>query len=141
MSKRNTSAVNASSTPSLSESETAAAPSASNTGSIIAKALQKNGRWDRDSFPEFMLVLYWLRQFVGMVAGICCGIFAITGVSGLVIFSAANLLLPFGYYKHYANIKIDDFGATEILTEGFQPSFGIFCLFWVLLYTALHATP
>lgn len=87
-----------------------------------------------------MLVLYWIRQFVGVSCGLACGVFNITGVYGFALFVAANVLGPFSYYRHYANINIDDFGPNEVLSEGFQPSFGIFCLVWVIVYTTLHAT-
>ena len=105
------------------------------TYDIIAKALKRNAKWDKDSFPEFMTVLYWMRQFIGISAGVVCGVLRLTGAQGFVLFVLVNTLLPFFYYRKYANINIDDFGPTEVLSEGYQPSFGMFMLVWIVLFS------
>lgn len=88
-----------------------------------------------DSFPEFMQVLYWVRQMIGVTTAVFYGLFNITGAFGFALFAVLNILIPFGYYRHYANINIDDFGRNEILSEGFQASFGLFMLVWVIIFS------
>jgi hypothetical protein len=87
-----------------------------------------------------MIVLYWVRQFFGISCGMLCGLLGVAGSYGFILFTLVNVLGPFFYYRHYANINIDDFGPTDVLSEGFQPSFGLFCLIWIIVYTAVHTS-
>jgi hypothetical protein len=100
--------------------------------------MKPNAKWDRDSFPEFLSVLYWMRQAISVALGACLGLWGVTGFLGFVLFLVANTFLPFVYYKHYANIDIDDFGHNEVLSEGYQPSFGMFLLMWIVAYSINH---
>lgn len=120
-----------------SSSSDEASPALS-SAQIIGRALKPNGKWDKDSFPEFMSVLYWMRQVISVVIGTVLGLWGVTGYMGFVVFLVANTLVPFVYYKHYANIDVDDFGHNEVLSEGYQPSFGMFLLMWIVAYSINH---
>ncbi len=131
MSKRTTSGANSA----VSESKNIEESTKLSASEILVKGLQINGKWDKDSFPEFMSIIFWLRQLIGIVVGITCGSCGIAGVLGFFLFVSANTMIPFVYYRLFANIDIDDFGPTEVLSEGYQPSFGMFMLFWIVVYT------
>lgn len=53
--------------------------------SVLSKALVSDGRWDKQTFEHFPLVVYWLRQLVGLVIGLLCGLAPITGAAGFVL--------------------------------------------------------
>ena len=106
--------------------------------SCLQKALVPDGRWDRDSFKEFPEVIYWLRQGLSFFLGLALGLYPLVGFSGFVLYGVCNLFLPFLYYARYANVNIDDFGVQELASVGFQQSFGLFLLTWVLTYSTFH---
>ena len=79
-----------------------------------------------------------MRQILGLIVGICAGVFPFTELSGFVIFLVVNITLPYFFYTNYSKINIDDFGALEILAEGLTQSFGVFVLSWILVYSGVH---
>jgi hypothetical protein len=143
MSKRNSGAAVASATSTsvsaVAQTSTDTETVANSTSDIIRKAFKRNARWDKDSFPEYLVIVYWIRQIIGLLVGLACGVSEVTGFIAFVIFILNNTLVPFAYYRHYSNINIEDFGPTEVLTEGYQQSFGIFLLTWIISYTLFHA--
>lgn len=42
------------------------------------------------------------------------------------------------YYARYLEVDLESYGTTELLQEGFMPSFGLFLLSWTITYSALH---
>lgn len=102
------------------------------------KALTYNGQWDKDSFDDYPVFVYWIRQVVGLVAGLMCGVMPITDPSGFAVFAILNIFVPFFVYGVYSNVNIDDFGGFELVSEGMQQSAGVFALAWILTYSALH---
>ena len=110
----------------------------SDVASIFKKAMITNGRWDKDSFPEYGDVVYWLRQSIGLFAGIICGALALVDIFGFSFFVVAIISLPYFYYTNYSKINIDDFGAIAMLSEGLMPSFGVFLLTWIIVYSGMN---
>ncbi len=43
-------------------------------------------------------------------------------------------MLPRAYYTQYARVDEDDFDPLNLLKEGFQPSFGLFFVAWIVAY-------
>jgi hypothetical protein len=108
------------------------------TIAIIKKSLIYNGAWDKDSFPDYALVIYWMRQFIGLVVGVFSGVLPLTNIFGFLLFGFASITLPYFYYTNYSNINIDEFGPIEMLIEGLGQSFGVFLLSWVIVYSGTH---
>mmetsp|Transcript_8927 Transcript_8927/g.13406 ORF Transcript_8927/g.13406 Transcript_8927/m.13406 type:complete len:131 (+) Transcript_8927:67-459(+) len=127
----------AKSKPSIEEPASSAAGKESIT-SIVTKGLTYNGCWDKDTFIDYNEVIYWLRQLLGFLIGIFCGVLPVTGFLGFLIFGSLNVVLPYFFYTNYSNINIDDFGPLNMLIEGFPQSFGVFLLTWIILYSAVN---
>jgi hypothetical protein len=53
-------------------------------GNPFAKALVFGGKWDVHTFEDFPLVVYWIRQVVGIALGIVWGIIPLTGWQGIL---------------------------------------------------------
>jgi hypothetical protein len=107
-------------------------------GEIVKKALVFNGQWDKDSFPEYGDVIYWMRQAIGLGAGILCGAIPLTDIMGFATFLIAIIALPYFFYTNYSKINIYDFGATAMLGEGMTQSFGVFLLSWIIVYSGMN---
>lgn len=105
---------------------------------VVGKALVCNGQWDKDSFPEFGDVVYWIRQGIGLGVGILCGVIPFTGIMGFLTFLVAMITIPYFYYTNYSNINIDDFGPKAMLSEGITQSFGVFLLTWIIVYSGTN---
>jgi hypothetical protein len=104
----------------------------------LSKALKHNAKWDTENFAKFPDVVHWLRQVIALLCGVVCGILPITGMMAITAFLFLNTYIPYYYYTSYANVNVDDFGAQKLLMEGYQPSFALFMLAWVLVYSSTH---
>ena len=113
-------------------------PQAAKALEIFNKGMQRNGKWDKDNFPEFYSVIYWLRQIIALAVGVASGILGVTGVAGFILYGLAIVFLPFFYYSNYANVNVDDFGAMDLISEGLQQSLGVFVLSWILVFSSVH---
>lgn len=110
--------------------------SSSSLSSIWNKALTANSSWDRE---EFLDVIYWLRQALGVAIGIVWGTLAIQGVLGLVLFALLNAGLVYVYFSAFQAVDEEEYGgAWELTKEGFMTSFATFMVMWIILYTGLH---
>ncbi|BFZ19261.1 hypothetical protein BsWGS_22300 [Bradybaena similaris] len=90
---------------------------------LLSKALTPEFQWsDKD---EFLDVIYWMRQIMGVVLGLIWGILPLKGFLGLAFFQKAE-------EEEYG-------GAIEILKEGLMTSFSSFLVAWIILYSALHS--
>mmetsp|Transcript_41075 Transcript_41075/g.41960 ORF Transcript_41075/g.41960 Transcript_41075/m.41960 type:complete len:132 (-) Transcript_41075:224-619(-) len=105
---------------------------------ILQKATTFEGNWDKDSFPEFPDVLFVVRQILGLFFGVMFGIFPVLGISAIIKFFVASMIMSFLYYARYVNVNIDDYGAGELATSGLQSSVGVFLLSWIGIYSAMH---
>ena len=101
------------------------------------KALSSGSEWqDKD---EFLDVIYWLRQIVGVVLGLIWGVLQIKGIVGLALFLALNVIITYIYLSSYQRVDEEEFGGlTEILKEGLMTSFSSFLVAWIIVYSALH---
>jgi len=112
----------------------------STTGSIsstIAKALSAKSEWsDKD---EFLDVIYWFRQILGVVLGLLWGVVAVKGIVGLAIFAALNAGVLYLYFSGFQSVDEEDYGGVwELTKEGFMTSMASFLVIWIIVYTGLH---
>ncbi|XP_033755485.1 uncharacterized protein RAB5IF homolog [Pecten maximus] len=110
-------------------------------GSVMAtfsKAFVAEAAWnDKD---EFLDVIYWMRQIIGMILGLIWGLFPLKGLLGLVIFFAINCGVIYLYYGSFQKVDDEDYGGPmEILKEGLMTSFSTFLVTWIILYSSLYS--
>jgi len=112
----------------------------STTGSIsstIAKAISAKSEWsDKD---EFLDVIYWFRQILGVVLGLLWGVVAVKGIIGLAVFAALNAGVLYLYFSGFQSVDEEDYGGVwELTKEGFMTSMASFLVIWIIVYTGLH---
>ncbi|XP_076109702.1 GEL complex subunit OPTI-like isoform X2 [Mytilus galloprovincialis] len=107
----------------------------SQNGSLIKaslnKALRAEAEWDDKD--EFLDVIYWMRQILGLILGIVWGLIPLKGIIGLVLFLAVNVGIVYFYYNSFQKIDDEEYGGpSEILKEGLMTSFSTFVVAWIL---------
>ncbi|XP_071092043.1 GEL complex subunit OPTI-like [Haliotis cracherodii] len=107
------------------------------TVSIVSKAFTQDAEWtDKD---EFLDVVYWLRQILGVVIGLIWGLIPLKGLVGLGLFFIINVAIVYIYYNSFQRVDEEEYGgASEILKEGLMTSFSSFLVSWIILYSSLH---
>ena len=105
--------------------------------SILNRAFTARSSWpDKE---EFLDVVYWIRQVLGVVLGLIWGSFALHGVVGLALFAILNAGILYVYFSAFQVVDEEEFGgAWELTKEGFMTSFATFMVVWIILYTGLH---
>ncbi|CAG5136043.1 unnamed protein product [Candidula unifasciata] len=108
------------------------------TTSLLYKAMTPEFQWsDKD---EFLDVIYWMRQIMGIVLGLIWGIIPLKGFLGLALFLLVNVAIVYIYYNSFQKVEEEEYGgAVEILKEGLMTSFSSFLVAWIILYSALHS--
>ncbi|EDV25965.1 uncharacterized protein TRIADDRAFT_24387, partial [Trichoplax adhaerens] len=88
---------------------------------------------------EYLDIIYWLRQIVGLVFGVVWGIIPLYGILGIGIFGIANAGLLYLYFTYYQPADEEEVGDTwELTKEGFMSSFSIFLVAWIMTYSGVH---
>ncbi|XP_022117707.1 respirasome Complex Assembly Factor 1 [Pieris rapae] len=107
--------------------------------SVWKKAFSSNAEWpDKE---EFLDVIYWMRQAIGIVLGLCWGLLPLKGFLGLLLFVVVNAAVIYFYVSSIQNVDEEEFGGMwEITKEGFMTSFAGFLVTWIIMYTGLHGT-
>ncbi|XP_065160639.1 GEL complex subunit OPTI [Atheta coriaria] len=107
------------------------------TCSIWSRAIKSNSQWpDKE---EFLDVIYWARQAIGIILGIVWGFIPIKGFLGLALFMIVNAAIIYLYYSNFQNIDEEEYGgAWELTKEGFMTSFAGFLVTWIIIYTGLY---
>lgn len=105
--------------------------------SIWKRAITANSQWpDKD---EFLDVIYWSRQIIGIVVGIVWGLIPLKGFIALVLFALVNAGLIYIYFSSFQSIDEEEYGgAWELTKEGFMTSFAGFLVTWIIIYSGLH---
>ena len=121
----------------VNSSSTKAVSFTDNLTSIWNRAITSKSEWpDKE---EFLDVVYWLRQIVGLVLGLIWGILAVQGAVGLVLFALLNAGILYVYFSAFQAIDEEEFGgAWELTKEGFLSGAAGFCVTWIIVYTGLH---
>uniref|UniRef100_A0A1B6HR86 Rab5-interacting protein n=1 Tax=Homalodisca liturata TaxID=320908 RepID=A0A1B6HR86_9HEMI len=88
---------------------------------------------------EFLDVIYWARQVLGIVVGILWGLIPLKGFIALLLFVAVNAGIIYVYFANFQCVDEEDFGgAWELTKEGFMTSFAGFLVTWIIIYSGLH---
>lgn len=103
----------------------------------FARAFTAEAKWtDKD---EFLDVIYWMRQIMGIVLGVIWGVLPLKGILGLALFFAVNILITYIYFTSFQKVDEEEYGGiSEILKEGLMTSFSSFLVLWILFYSSLH---
>lgn len=111
--------------------------SGNSLSTTLNKALCAQASWpDKE---EFLDVIYWLRQIVGVLLGLIWGVVAIQGLVGIVLFAVINAGLLYLYFSGYQSVDEEEYGGVwELTKEGFVTSFASFLVMWIIVYTGLH---
>lgn len=81
-------------------------------------------------------ILYWFRQFIGLIIGIVFGLVNIQGIQGFIAYILISCVIIYLYYSKYQyNIDEEEIGRFELLSEGFMPAIALFTLAWILTYS------
>lgn len=109
----------------------------STLSSVMTRALTGNSQWpDKD---EFLDVIYWGRQVLGLVLGLVWGFIPLKGFIGLFLFCVINAAVIYFYASSFQGIDEEEFGGMwELTKEGFVTSFAGFLVMWIILYSGLH---
>jgi len=104
---------------------------------ILKKATTKNSEWpDKD---EFLDVIYWARQIIGLIAGLLWGLLPLKGLFGLGLFLVLNAVILYAYFNNFQQIDEEEFGgAWELTKEGFVTSLAGFLVMWIIVYSGMH---
>ncbi|XP_055687516.1 GEL complex subunit OPTI [Lutzomyia longipalpis] len=103
---------------------------------VWAKAFTKSEWADKD---EFLDVVYWARQILGILIGIAWGIVPLKGFIALFLFAAINCGIVYLYCINFQGVDEEAYGGVwELLKEGFMTSFACFLVTWIIFYTGLH---
>ncbi|XP_063827748.1 GEL complex subunit OPTI [Ostrinia nubilalis] len=107
--------------------------------SVWKKAFTSQTEWpDKE---EFLDVIYWMRQAIGIILGLVWGVLPLKGFLGLVLFLLVNAAVIYIYVNNFQSVDEDEFGGTwEITKEGFMTSFAGFLVTWIIMYTGLHGS-
>nr|CAG4642239.1 EOG090X0M4M [Eurycercus lamellatus] len=105
--------------------------------SVWTRMCSKNSEWpDKD---EFLDVIYWARQILGIILGVIWGIFCVQGFMGLSLFGIVNAGLLYIYFSSFQSVDEEEYGgAWELTKEGFMTSFAGFLVTWIIVYSGLH---
>lgn len=103
----------------------------------ISKALSSESEWTNKD--EFLDVIYWMRQIIGVVIGVIWGIIPLKGFLGILLFFAVNTLIIYLYFNSFQRVDEEEYGGmSELLKEGLMTSFSSFMVSWIILYSAIH---
>ncbi|XP_063363492.1 GEL complex subunit OPTI [Cydia amplana] len=109
------------------------------TESVWRKVFEANAEWpDKE---EFLDVIYWMRQAIGIILGLCWGLLPLKGFLGLLLFVLVNAAVIYFYVSNFQSIDEEEYGGMwEITKEGFMTSFAGFLVTWIIMYTGLHGS-
>ncbi|KAL1377986.1 hypothetical protein pipiens_000572, partial [Culex pipiens pipiens] len=123
------------------QNKTKSAKSGSASGSsfkeIWDRALKPNSEWaEKDDFLD---VIYWSRQIIGILIGVVMGIVPLKGFIALALFALINCGIVYLYSTSYQSVDEEAYGGIwEIIKEGFMTSFACFLVTWIIFYTGIH---
>lgn len=106
--------------------------------SLLSRIVTPEATWpDKD---EFLDVIYWMRQILGVIIGLCWGLIPMKGILGIIIFFLINLGIVYLYYSTFQRVEDEEYGgSSEILKEGLMTSFSSFLVVWIVLYSSLYS--
>ncbi|XP_044735496.1 respirasome Complex Assembly Factor 1 [Chrysoperla carnea] len=105
--------------------------------SIWHKCITSNSEWpDKE---EFLDVIYWARQAMGIILGVAWGLIPLKGFVAILLFVLVNAGIIYFYCTSFQCVDEDDYGgAWELTKEGFMTSFAGFLVTWIIIYSGLN---
>lgn len=80
---------------------------------------------------------YWIKQAIGLVCGLACGVTAVTAPPAFMLFGSLNALALAGVMRGGgADVSIERRWA--LAQDGLTAALGMFLLTWTLAYSLLH---
>ncbi|ETN64878.1 hypothetical protein AND_003367 [Anopheles darlingi] len=109
----------------------------SHFASVWNRAIKPNSEWaEKDDFLD---VVYWARQVLGILIGVVMGIIPLKGFVALALFALINCGAVYLYSTNFQSIDEEAYGGMwEVVKEGFMTSFACFLVTWIIFYTGLH---
>jgi len=103
--------------------------------SLLQKVISRSAPLDK---TEALEALYWLKQIVGLIMGVVCGVVPFMGATGIALFlitaAALSHILAFFYLK----VDENEVGLSAALTEGGMTALAMFLLTWIVTFTVFH---
>jgi len=88
---------------------------------------------------EFLDVIYWGRQILGILLGLVWGLLPLKGFLGLVLFAGLSAGIIYVWITAVQGVDEAEYGgAWELTKEGFLTSAAGFLVTWIIIYTGLH---
>ena len=105
--------------------------------SLWTRITTPSSKWeDKD---EFLDVIYYARQILGIILGLLWGLIPMRGAAGLASFALINAGTLYVYSNNYQCVDEEEYGgAFEMVKEGFLTSFAGFLVSWICVYSAVH---
>lgn len=105
--------------------------------SVWTRAITAKSEWpDKE---EFLDVIYWARQVIGIIVGIGWGLIPLKGFIALLLFVIVNAGITYIYFSSFQQIDEEEYGGVwELTKEGFVTSFAGFLVTWIIIYSGLH---
>lgn len=105
--------------------------------SIWLRAIKSQSEWpDKE---EFLDVIYWIRQALGIIVGVLWGLIPLKGYLALLLFVLVNAGVIYVYFSSFQTVDEEEYGgAWELTKEGFMTSFAGFLVTWIIVYSGLH---
>lgn len=105
--------------------------------SIWSRAITSKSKWDDKE--EFLDVIYWGRQLLGVIVGVVWGLIPLKGFLALLLFVLVNAGIVYIYFSSFQCVDEEEYGgAWELTKEGFMTSFAGFLVTWIIIYSGMH---
>nr|ACO15598.1 C20orf24 homolog [Caligus clemensi] len=105
---------------------------------ILSRATTAKSSW-AGANEEFLDVIYWGRQFLGLFLGLIWGLIPLYGFLGLALFALLNFGIVYCYFAGFIGIDEEEYGGVwELTKEGFATSFAGFLVIWIIIYSGLN---
>jgi len=104
---------------------------------LVSRMVTPQSAWpDKE---EFLDVIYWGRQVLGILLGLVWGLLPLKGFLGLLLFGAVSAGLVYVWITAVQGVDEAEYGgAWELTKEGFLTSAAGFLVTWIIVYTGLH---
>ena len=103
----------------------------------LSKVFTYQADWSEKE--EFLDVIYWSRQIIGLVLGVIWGLFPMQGFVGIFLFALLSAGLVYVWFTAVQGVDEAEYGgAWELTKEGFLSGAAGFLVTWIIVYTGLH---
>jgi len=105
--------------------------------SVLQKAMTSGSEWpDKE---EFLDVIYWGRQILGIILGLIWGLLPLKGFLGLILFGGLSCGLVYVWITAVQGVDEMEYGgAWELTKEGFLTSAAGFLVTWIIVYSGVY---